>query len=267
MKKYKHAKKEAKESSERLGFYIALSICMVAVGLAIWSAYASFGSSEEEKDGYFASLSSSTIPAAQQMTGVTEHETSPAKEPTAAPSSAPAVAPTEAESKAKSFVIYESTLPKEEDVSREEELSSLQAVLKVADSLVYPVKSRSVLKQYSEEPVYSKTMGDYRSHPGCDFAAESGENVYAMCSGTVKDISVSELYGLILEVESDGFSVYYCGLDAQPQVDKGDTVQSGDTLGTVAVVPCESADDGHIHIEIRVGNKLIDPLSVINNES
>ena len=148
----------------------------------------------------------------------------------------------------------------------EDEISSLQAVLKVADSLVYPVKSRSVSKEYSEEIAYSKTMKDYRAHPGCDFAADKGESVYAMCAGTVKNISVSELYGVIIEVESDGFSVYYCGLDPELSVEQGESLSAGDTVGTVSGVPCESADPSHIHVEIRVGNKLIDPLSVIGSD-
>ena len=263
MKKYKHVRKE---SSERLGFYVALSVCMVAVGLAIWSAYTSFNDYAEEGDsGYFSSLSSATVSVAQEMTGVKESDR--AAETNASPT-ASAEAPTQAPTRSKSFIIYESaTLPDTEEAMNDSELSSLQAVLRVADSLVYPTKDRTVTKGYSEEAVYSETMRDYRAHTGCDFKAEQGESVYAMCRGTVKDISVSELYGVIVEVESQGFSVYYCGLDPELNVEKGDELNSGDTVGTVGGVPCENADEPHIHVEIRVGNKLIDPLSVINNNS
>ena len=259
----KYSSSRKKDKSERPGFYVALSVCMMAVGLAIWSAYTSFDNERDVSDGgYFASLSSTTAPAAQQMTGVTELVL-----PTSAVTQA-TVAPTQPSTQSKSVIVHESaTLPRDEDAERESEITSLQAVLKVADDLVYPVKSRSVLKQFSEEVVYNKTMRDYRSHTGCDFAASQGENVYAMCAGTVKDISVSELYGVIAEVESDGFSVYYCGLDPDMSVEKGDSLKAGDTIGTVAQVPCENADDPHIHVEIRVGSKLIDPLSVINNNS
>ena len=258
----KTAKRAKKESSERVGFYVALSVCMFAVGLAVWSAYTSFDTQPDESDsGYFASLSSTTAPVAEQMTGVTEAERAESVTSSAESTAQP-------ETKAKSIIISESpTEKREEDAEREEEMTSLQAVLKVTDSLVYPVKSRSVIKQYSEEAVYSQTMRDYRPHTGCDFAAEQGENVYAMCNGTVKGISVSELYGVIAEVESEGFSVYYCGLDPQLNVEKGYELNAGDTIGTVAQVPCESEDESHIHIEIRVGNKLIDPLSVINSNS
>ncbi len=265
MKRYIVEKKK-KNSTERVGFYVALSVCMVAVGLAIWSAYTSFGDNNSDSDHYFASLKTSPTQAvAQDMTGVTEP---PTEAPTQPQTSAPTEKPTQKSGRTKGFTIYDTeTMPAEgdEQEAMNEELSSIEAVLKVADSLTYPVKSRSVLKQYSEDAVLSKTMKDYRAHTGCDFAAESGENVYAMCDGTVKDISVSELYGVIIEVESKGFSVYYCGLDSEITVEKGQQVKSGDTIGTVGQIPCESADESHIHVEVRVGKKLIDPLSVINS--
>ena len=50
-------------------------------------------------------------------------------------------------------------------------------------------------------------------------------------------------------------------------MEKGDALGAGDTIGTVGQIPSESGDSSHIHIEIRVGDKLIDPLSVIDSES
>ncbi len=264
MKRY--IQKEKKNAAERVGFYIALSVCLVAVGLAVWSAYSTFGKEDpNDSDHYFASLkSAATQPVAQDMTGVTEAAT---EAPTVPATQAPTAAPTKPTERTKGFTIYDTaTLPAMGDADPEEELDAMQAVLKVFDSLVYPVKSGSVIKQYSEDAVYNQTMKDYRAHTGCDFAAQEGENVYAMCDGRVKDISVSELYGVIIEVESPGFSVYYCGLSGDLAVDKGDNISTGDTVGTVAQIPSESADESHIHVEIRVGKKLIDPLSVINKD-
>ena len=265
MKQYQHSRKE-KEATEKIGFYIAVTICMVAVGLAIWSAYSNASESVDEgRGGYVASLSETTAPVGQPMTGVTEAPATvprkPADEqPTAEPTQPATQAPTQTPSE-------KATLPRTEDVEMEEELTALQAVLRVTDSLAYPVKSRSVIKQYSEEAVFSKTMGDYRAHTGCDFAAEAGEAVTAMCGGKVKEISVSELYGVIVEVESEGFSVYYCGLDPDLTVNMGDVLVTGDTVGAAAMIPCECEDEPHVHVEIRVGNQLIDPLSVIDSNS
>ena len=264
MKENKH-KKQDKETTEKVGFYVALTICMMAVGLAIWSAYASVSDGSDESDGsYFASLSTATEPVGQTMTGVTE---APATVPKSTSDAEPTVPPTQPATQAPTQTPSEkAAAPRTEDVEMQEELSALQAVLRVTDSLAYPTKNRSIIKQYSEEAVYSKTMGDYRAHTGCDFAAEAGETVTAMCGGKVKDISVSELYGVIVEVESEGFSVYYCGLDPDLTVAKGDTLRTGDAIGAAAQIPCECRDESHIHVEIRVGNQLIDPLSVINSD-
>ncbi|MBQ3330474.1 MAG: M23 family metallopeptidase [Ruminococcus sp.] len=256
MKKYKHA--NDKKPTERVSFYIALSICLMAVGFAAWSAYSAFNGAPEPSDNtYFSSLSTEKAAVAQEMTGITEPETQP-------PTQAATQPPTQAVSKEEPQIIISETKPdKKQDVMHDDASTPLKAVLKINESLVYPVKSQQVTNPYSEDGVYNKTLHDYRAHTGCDFAAEEGENIYAMCGGTVKDISVSELYGVILEVDCGDFTVYYCGLDTDFLVEKEQEVSTGDTIGTVGHIPCESEDDAHVHIEIRVGDQLVDPLSVI----
>ena len=253
MKQYKHAKN--KKPTDRAGFYIALSVCMMAVGFAVWSAYSTLSETTEPGDStYFSSLSTEEAAVAQEMTGVTEAETQALS---AVETQAPATEPE------RRLIISETEPEKADDDADDDVTDTLQAVLKIDDSLVYPVKSQQVTKPYSEDGVYNSTLHDYRAHTGCDFAAEEGENVYAMCGGIVKDISVSELYGVIIEVDCGGFSVYYCGLDTEFSVEKDQEIVAGDTVGTVGHIPSESADEPHVHIEIRVGNQLVDPLSVI----
>ena len=275
MRKYKP--KREKKAGERLSFYIALSVCIMAVGMAIWSAYMTFTEPSEDKEGgYFASMSKDEAAVNEDMTGVYEKETKPAAASSTVPATERPAAPAKTEPKAqeetkpepvRGFTVTETLPEQRERAVIGGEVSPLQAVLQVNESLSYPVKSRKVLKPYSEESVYNKTMHDLRGHTGCDFAAGEGETIYAMCGGTVKDISVSELYGVIIEVECNGFSVYYCGLSNEFAVSEGDTLKTGDTVGTLSKIPCESADEPHLHVEIRVGDKLIDPLSVIDSES
>ena len=70
MKKYsKH--KTSHRPSDRIGFYIALSICLVAVGLAVWSTYTSVGDYLKEKNNEFsASLTDEQAPVAKDVEGV-----------------------------------------------------------------------------------------------------------------------------------------------------------------------------------------------------
>lgn len=255
MKKYKH-----KNNNSRTGFYVALSICLVAVGLAVFTAYTSVSDyikadSETEVSAQLKEKES-VAQVMQDVTGVKEstpdqkstEETKPPKQ--------------------KSITIYEnseSPSTHKEKSDMQSDLNSLQAVLKVNENLICPIKKQNVLKQYSENAVYSKTMKDYRAHTGCDFKAEMGENVYAMCSGTVSSISFSEMYGVIVRVDTEDFSILYCGLDSDTNVKMNDSISQGDVIGTVSQIPCECEDEPHIHIEIKVSDRLIDPLTVIDN--
>ncbi len=254
MKKYKH--KSQKKPTDRVGFYIALSICLVAVALAVWSTYTSVNeyltSSDDE---YSASLIETTAPVAVDVTGVTEPSTESHTQPQ-----------TTGETRDDDISLYEtSTLPKTEDVDATSELDSLSPVFKVSESLIYPVDSKSVAKEYSEEAVYSMTMKDFRAHTGTDFLAKEGEKVYAMCDGIVNSISFDEHFGVIIEVTNGGYTVYYCGVASETNVRMNDKVKQGDVLGTVAQIPCESDEHPHLHVEIKVGDKYIDPLTVIKS--
>lgn len=261
MKRYRS---NGKKSTDKMGFYVALSICLIAVGLAVWSAYTSINDYvNDDEDEYFASLVKETTAAvAQDLTGVTENSTEIS---TQLPTQVETKSVQEETVKENKGLYQTSTLPKEEQAAMQSELNSLQAVLKVNDNLICPVKNQNVIKQYSEEAVYNKTMKDYRAHTGCDFGAKEGEDVYAMCDGVVSDISVSEIYGVIVKIDSDDFSVYYCGLNSDTKIDKKQEVKQGDVIGTVSKIPGESKDESHIHIEIKVNDKLIDPLTVISN--
>lgn len=264
MKKYKHTKD--KKLTERASFYVTMSVCMMAVGMAVWSAYSTVSNSLDApaEEGYFSSLSSDQAAVAQDMTGVTEIPTEQSTQ--TAHTEIPTDQPTKPAEQPRGIALSETMPPKADSTEVQSALNPMQAVLKVDESLVYPVKSRKVIKEYSEDSVYNSTMKDRRPHTGCDFEASEGENVYAMSAGTVENIFTSELYGVIIEVNCGDYSVYYCGLSNEFAVDKGDEVKSGDTIGTVGKIPGESADGGHIHIEIRSGGRLIDPLSVIESD-
>ena len=260
MKKYKH--NSSKKPTERVGFYIALSICLVAVGLAVYSTYTSVSEYlQKSNDEYSATLNETVKPVAQNVTGVTEAETVTSN------NQATSDEATTGETRDGTLSLYESsTLPETEDVVAASDSDSLSAVLKVTESLIYPVDSESVLYEYSEDAVYNSTMKDFRAHTGTDFVANEGDKVYAMCDGVVKKIAFDERYGVIIEIANDEYSVYYCGVDSKTNVRMKDQVKQGEVIGTVSKIPCESKDPAHLHVEIKVGDKLIDPLAVIMSD-
>lgn len=278
MKKYsKH--KTSHRPSDRIGFYIALSICLVAVGLAVWSTYTSVGDYLKEKNNEFsASLTDEQAPVAKDVEGVIDSggEGSVAGSGSGSgsgngESDASAVLETTAETVSETrdsdISLYESsTIPRTDDVDASADMDSLTAVLKVQESMIYPVKSKNVFRQYSETAVYNRTMKDYRAHTGTDFTANKGEDVLSMCDGVVSKVYVSEHYGMTVEVSNADYTVKYCGLDTKTKVKANDQVKQGDVIGTVAVVPCEKDDVSHIHVEVKVLDKYIDPLTVIMSD-
>ena len=128
---------------------------------------------------------------------------------------------------------------------------------------VHPIRGGSILKDYSmDKLVYSDTMGDYRVHSGVDIAADAGSEVYAYTAGTVLSVTEDYFYGLTVAVSHDWGTVsYYMNLDpALAAVSEGMEVKAGDVIGFVGTsARAESADESHLHFEMRVNGALIDP--------
>lgn len=136
------------------------------------------------------------------------------------------------------------------------------AASSAAPASAQPVPGR-VLNAYSgDELVYSKTLGDWRTHNGVDLAAEAGEPVKAAALGQVSAVYQDAVWGWTVEV-SDGSRVYrYQGLEA-PAVQTDEEVHAGDVLGTVGRVPAEAKLPSHLHFEIRQDGSCIDPETVL----
>lgn len=262
MSKYSYEKRKSR--SEKIGFYTALSVCIVAVCLAIWSAYISVTDYAESSDkiGYKSSLDSISAQADNDVSGVTAGENVPKTQPV---TQAATVAATEPSTELSTEQDTTAELTTESSAQEQETRSVLQTVLQVDSSLSYPLKNTIVLNEYSETAVKNKTMGDYRAHTGVDFKGDEGEPVYAMADGTVKEVYNDAMFGTVVEVDAEKYSVYYCGLK-DVEVNANQTVKIGDKLGLVSEVPFESEEESHIHVEIKVDGQYIDPLTVINSD-
>lgn len=245
-------RRKRKSKKEKTGFYIAFAICVVAVGMAVFSTYTGVTNYLVTDNPRTEETSQdSTEPVNEVVTGVTEENTEKTEE-----------------TKAPSIIISE-TLPTVAATDPQETMSTedaLQTMLSVSDSLSSPLDDLVIQKKYSEDAVYNKTLNDWRAHTGIDLKSATGDNVYSMIDGTVEDVTESELLGNVVAVKTDDYIVYYCGLSKNIPVEKGQQVKTGDTIGTVGVVPFEAMDDAHLHIEIKVKGQYIDPLTVINND-
>ncbi len=131
-----------------------------------------------------------------------------------------------------------------------------------APSCTQPV-SGSVIRAFSgDELVFSKTLEDWRTHNGTDYACGTGDAVYAPVSGTVTAVAADGNWGGVVEItDGEGRLWRLCGVSAAAA--QGDSVVTGQQLGTVSVIGCENADGSHVHLEVSKDGKYLDPAGVI----
>ena len=231
------------------GFVLALLACLVAAAAAgVWAVRTVRDELKENLDGLKTPDSTSTLPGIDQdLTLIPEEEypewqqpdtpaaNSVANVPKAEPPSASSSSPSSGAASGSGSV---------------REPSALQGGSSSASSSAAAASTQpgfgKILNGYSgDELVYNKTLGDWRTHNGIDYAAKAGEAVPA----AIKD-SAGRVWRL-------------CGV-ASPKVKEGDIVAAGQTLGKVGSVGCECAEEDHIHLEVKQGDAYLDPAKCRN---
>lgn len=123
----------------------------------------------------------------------------------------------------------------------------------------------------SAAPVYSITMNDWRVHQGIDIAANLGDAVKATAKGTVKSVSKDAFMGYCVTIDhGNGVVSIYKNLAEQlvDGVAVGSVLEAGEVFAAVGEsASIESADSPHLHFEMEVDGKQVDPLSYISEES
>ena len=237
--------RKKKSKYERIGFYTSLSICLIAVAMAVYSTYSTISGAEpSEKE----TTTVITNAVNEVVTGVTE-ELLETQEPT--------IATTAIQS-------YEPTEEYPTEIAQTDTRTALQTMLSTNLSLSYPLNSNNIIREYSEKTVYYKTLNVWKPHLGVDFAGNLGEDVFAMTGGAVTKIYDDKLYGKTVEISTDDAVVVYNGMGTVT-VTEGQSVDAASKIGVIGSVPCEADDKNHIHIAVRIDGKYADPISFINN--
>ncbi|MBQ8144480.1 MAG: M23 family metallopeptidase [Butyricicoccus sp.] len=172
-------------------------------------------------------------------------------------------------------------VPQEPIVKEEEQTEPLAPVLAeetvteaAAEELppiwIRPVSGEILRPFTTDSLLYDETMGDWRTHEGVDYAAESGTRVYAIGDGTVQAITNDDLYGTQLTLAlKDGRIAAYRGLAEKVKVREGASVRAGDVIGTVGdqADPSEAALGSHLHLAVMDGDRYVDPEAVLSGEA
>lgn len=125
-----------------------------------------------------------------------------------------------------------------------------------------------LIKNYSSDtPVFSLTMEDYRTHTGVDVFVEVGERILASADGTVKEIWEDPMMGTCISLSHSGgaVSTYKNVSPELPEnIKVGEAVVSGQLIavgGESALM--EVAEEPHVHFELSVDGKSVDPTEYI----
>lgn len=223
---------------EGKGFYIVLLLCVAAIGLSGWYLFSSF--SPDQKEAAVGGQAQITVTPTPKVTApaVTAEHTVPTPKPTAKPKAtpAPAATPTPAATPAAAPTTY-----------------------------LWPVRG-DILTSYSVDALaYDPTMADWRAHTGIDIAASAGTEVRAAAAGTVTSVTSDVMMGTTVVVDhGGGMTTTYANLASVPTVEAGDTVSSGDILGSVGnTAIAESALSDHLHFSMDKDGAPVDPLSYL----
>ena len=251
----KDKKKSFRQSVEDFltgrGFYIALSACVLVIGIAAWTLLRA-GAIADRTDVADNNVTAGIVETGdkqdaavkpkpekiQKIEKELEDMNEEPEEPTAVIPEAP-----ETE-------VVETIAPTEEP--EENEMPLLFG---------WPVFGEVEVGYFADELVYSKTMLDWRTHSAIDIAAELGTKVMACARGTVSEIYEDALMGTVLVIDhGDGLESVYANLAATPSVNVGDTVEMSDVIGAVGdTAISETGQPYHLHFAMMKDGESVDP--------
>ena len=211
-------------SANGKGYYIALALCALAIGVSGYLYYANANDEQTQNEVPEASVAL-TIPPEEQDAPV-------------------AVLKPEGEE----------TLPV---ATTEPAPTVTRQPMKTAA----PVEGQTVAVYAMDALGYNPTTRDWRTHNGMDIAAEEGTPVLAAADGTVYTVYEDDTMGTTVVIRhQDGYVTRYSSLASDVAVAPGDTVTLGQKIGTVGnTALLESAIGTHVHFSVLQNDTPLDP--------
>ena len=124
-----------------------------------------------------------------------------------------------------------------------------------------PVVGETIAQYAMECLQYNPTTRDWRVHNGIDIAAEAGSQVCAAAAGTVYTVYEDQTMGMTVEIRhDDGYTTHYSSLEETVSVKAGDAVTMGQVIGCVGQSALlESTIGDHVHFCVTHNDTVIDP--------
>ena len=210
------------------GYYIALILCAVAIGISGYLYYSNQTDDAPQLGGQDI-IANATDPVQQDVpAGVTVTEPDD---------------------------VVQATQPK-------------PTVVKKPIQTASPLEGEVVAVYSMDALSYNPTTRDWRTHNGIDLAAEAGSAVRAAADGTVYTVYEDERLGHTVVIRhQDGYVTCYASLSEDVAVAPGDKVTLGQKIGTVgSSALLESALGDHIHFSVTHNDEPMDPQKFLELE-
>ena len=117
---------------------------------------------------------------------------------------------------------------------------------------VWPLEGEVIQTFAMDHLAYNETTRDWRTHAGLDLMAEEGTQVVCARDGVVESVYQDDYLGQTVTVShDDGYVTWYCNLAPETEVTAGQTVSVGQVLGTVGVTALmEVGQPPHLHFAV-----------------
>jgi len=263
----KSGKNKLIEFFDKKGFYIVLILCLAIVGgTAVYVTTKGVNDNNgkiseiipNDEDEIISDVGGDT--AKEDDSKIASDIAKAADKSTPLPSISPAATP--AASPSPSVKPTQKPAPKNPTPSP----TAKPAPAKKTITLVTPVIGK-IYREFSDQiPVYSNTFEDWRVHKGIDLEADRGTVVKAAADGFICSIEEDPQKGVVIVIDhNNGFKTVYCNLASGDMVSVNQIVKAGDIIGCVGnTAKFEIADPPHLHFEVLLDGKEVDPLKYLN---
>lgn len=124
-----------------------------------------------------------------------------------------------------------------------------------------PLRFSRIASRYTNSR-FHPILRTWRAHRGVDYAADSGTPVEVTANGVVTRRGWSDTYGRVIDVRHpNGFMTRYAHMQGfAGGLSVGSRVVQGQTIGYVGMTGM--ATGPHLHYEMHVGGRAVDPLAI-----
>jgi len=212
------------------GYYIALILCAVAIGITGYLYYRNAGSET------------------QQLQSPTAQADATLEDPNV------------------QAIATEGKTDDKENNTTEPSATQPPVTGKKPGKTAKPVSGETVAPYSMDALHYNQTTRDWRVHDGMDIAAAAGTEVCAAADGTVYTVYEDETMGMTVVISHEGgYTTKYSSLAAEVAVKAGDTVTAGQVIGCVGnTALLESAMGDHVHFSVSCGGEAVDPAEFLS---